>query len=211
MGAGLFKLPSTRRWGDTSSLRFLSRRLHCEPMRQRLQWTWMVALAILFTHRPVRAESPANSPSMPVQQSDACARRLHEIYDEAARLEEKTPPEQAALADCVRSRALKIKGLLALMEETQKDIRQAVQAAQSDKTVDYVNSVKICCARAEKLLLEAEGCATSLALKAAPPPEASLVATNAPVLIDVKITPRPPSPPVKRRFVERTIDRKSVV
>src|ERR1017187_5309758 len=129
MGAGLFKLPSTRRWGDTSSLRFLSRRLHCEPMRQRLQWTWMVALAILFTHRPVRAESPANSPSMPVQQSDACARRLHEIYDEAARLEEKTPPEQAALADCVRSRALKIKGLLALMEETQKDIRQAVQAA----------------------------------------------------------------------------------
>jgi hypothetical protein len=165
----------------------------------------MVALAILFTHRPVRAESPANSPSMPVQQSDACARRLHEIYDEAARLEEKTPPEQAALADCVRSRALKIKGLLALMEETQKDIRQAVQAAQSDKTVDYVNSVKICCARAEKLLLEAEGCATSLALKAAPPPEASLVATNAPVLIDVKITPRPPSPPVKRRFVERTM------
>jgi hypothetical protein len=166
---------------------------------------WMVALAILFTYRLARAEPPTNSPAMPLQQSDACARRLHEIYDEAARLEEKTPPEQAALADCVHSRLLKIKGLLDLTEETRKDIQKAVSAAQSDKAVDYLDSVKICCARAEKLLLEAEGCATSLALKAAPPQEAPLVATNALGTTDVKITPRPPSPPANRRFVERTM------
>jgi hypothetical protein len=174
-------------------------------MRQRLQWTWAVALAILLTYRLARAESPTNSPATPLQQSDACVRRLHEIYDEAARLEEKTPPEQEALADCVRSRVLKIKGLLELMEETQKDIQIAVRAAQSDKAADYLGSVMISCARAKKLLLEAEGCATSLALKAAPPPAAPLVATNALGTIDVKITPRPPSPSVNRRFVERTI------
>jgi hypothetical protein len=95
--------------------------------------------------------------------------------------------------------------LLDLTEEAQKDIQKAVRAAQSNKAADYLGSVKISCARAEKLLLEAEGCATSLALKATPPPAAPLVATNAPVTIDVKITPRPPPPSVKRRFVERTV------
>ncbi len=174
-------------------------------MRQRLQWMCVVALAILLAYRLTRAESPTNGPATPLQQSDACARRLHAIYDEAARLEEKTPPEQAALADCVRSRVLKIKGLLELTEETQKDIQKAVRAAQSDKAVDYLGSVKISCARAEKLLLEAEGCATSVALKAVPAKEAPVAATNAKVAVDIKIPPRPPPPSVNRRFVERTV------
>jgi hypothetical protein len=174
-------------------------------MRQRLQRVCVVALAILIAQRSVRAESPTNSPATPLQQSETCVRRLHEIDDEATRLEGRTPQEQAALADCIHSRVLKIKGLLELTEETRRDIQKAVRAAESDKTVDYLDSVKICCARAEKLLLEAEGCATSLALKAAAPQETSLVATNAPVTIDVRITPRPPSPPVNRRFVERTM------
>jgi hypothetical protein len=174
-------------------------------MRQRLQWTRVVALAILFSNRLTWAESPTNNPAAPLQQSDACVRRLHEIYDEASRLEEKTMPDQAALVDCVRSRVLKIKGLLELTEEAQKGIQEAIWAAESDKTMGYLGNVRISCARAEKLLLEAEGCATSLALQAMPSQEAPLVATNTPVTIDVRITPRPPPAPVNRRFVERTV------
>jgi hypothetical protein len=174
-------------------------------MRQRLQRVCVVALAILLAHRLAQAEPLTNVPATPLQQSDDCVLRLHEVYDEATRLEGRTPQEQAALADCVRSRVLKIKGLLDLTEETRKDIQKAVRAAESDKAVDYLGSVKICCARAEKLLLEAEGCATSLALKTTPPPAAPLVATNALGTTDVKITPRPPSPPANRRFVERTM------
>jgi len=173
-------------------------------MRQRLQWTRVVALAILFGNRLTWAESPTNNPVAPLQQSDACVRRLHEIDDEVSRLEEKTPPDQAALVDCVRSLALKIKGLIELTEEAQKGIQKAAQAAESDKAMDYLGNVKISCARAEKLLLEAEGCATSLALQGAPPQEAPLVATNAPVTTDVRIT-RPPSATVNRRFVERSV------
>jgi len=112
--------------------------------------------------------------------------------------------EQSALADCVRSRVLKIKGLLELMEGTQKDIQKAVRAAEADKAAEYLGDIKICGARAEKLLLEAEGCATSPAVKAAPSQEAPLVTTNAIATTDVRIPLRPPSPPVNRRFVERT-------
>lgn len=173
-------------------------------MRQRLQWAGTVAFAILLASLTVRAESPTNNPATPLQQSDACLRRLREIYDEASRLEEKTPVEQAVLVDCVRSRVLKIKGLLELMEGTQKDIQLAVRAAESDKAADYFDSVKISCARAEKLLLEAEGCASSPAVKAAPAQEAPAVATNATAMADIKIPLRPPLPPVNRRFVERT-------
>ena len=118
--------------------------------------------------------------------------------------ESTTPPEQAALSDCVRSRVLKIKGLLNLSEETQKDIQKAVRAAQSDKAADYLNSVKICCERAEKLLIEAEGCVTSVALMAPPAKGAPRVPTNANVTIDIKIPLRPSRPLANRRFVERT-------
>ena len=130
--------------------------------------------------------------------------RLREIYDEASRLEEKTPPEQAALADCVHSRALKIKGLLELTEEAQRDTQKAIRAADPDKAVDYLGNVRISCERAEKLLLEAQGCAASLALPATPPQEIPPVATNAPITTDIKMIPRSPLAPVKRRFVERT-------
>ena len=50
-------------------------------MRQRLQWTCVVALAIQFTQRPARAESPTNSLVTPLQESDACVRRLREGYE----------------------------------------------------------------------------------------------------------------------------------
>jgi hypothetical protein len=174
-------------------------------MRQRLQWVCVVALVILLARRQARAESPTNSLATSLQQSDDCVRRLHEIYDEVTRLEGRTPPDQVALADCIHSRVLKITGLLDLTEEARKDIQRAVRAAESDKAADYLDSVKISCARAEKLLLEAGGCATSVALKAAPPQDAPSVATNGNVAIDIKIPLRPPSPPVNRRFVERTI------
>ncbi len=118
-------------------------------MRQRLQWVGTVALAILLACLTTRAESPTNNPATPLQQSDACLRRLREIYDEASRLEEKTPPDQAALADCLRSRVLKIKGLFELMEVTQKDIQLAVRAAESDKAMDYLGNVNISSALAD--------------------------------------------------------------
>src|SRR6202043_4080243 len=126
------KLRWTERRGNTSSLRFSSLRIHCEPMRQTLQWTWVVALTVLLGTRLARAESPTNSPvaSASLQESDVCVHRLREIYDEASRLEEKTPPEQMALVDCVRSRVLKIKGLLELTEEAQKGIQKALRAAE---------------------------------------------------------------------------------
>ena len=165
---------------------------------------WVVALMIPFSHELAQGEPLTNNSATPLQQSEECVRRLHEIHDEAARLEGRTPLEQAALADCIRSRVLKITGLLELTEETRKDIQKAVRAAESDKAIDYLDSVKICCERAEKLLLEAEGCATSVALKSAPSQEAPLVATNGSASIDIKIPLRPPPPPVHRRFVERT-------
>ena len=174
-------------------------------MRQRLQWTRVVALVILFSHRPAQAQSPTNSPVTPLQESDACVRRLREIDDEVSRLEEKTPTEQTALVECVQSRVLKIKGLLELTEEAQKGIEEAVRAAESDKVMDFLSNVRISCVRAEKLLLEARGCAASLVLQAAPSQKAPLVATNTSVTFDVRITSRPPPVPVNRRFVERTV------
>jgi hypothetical protein len=164
----------------------------------------MVALAVLLSNPPIRAESSTNSPATPLQQSDVCVQRLHEIYDEASRLEEKTPPDQLALADCVYSRVLKIKGLLELTEDAQKDIQKAMRTAELDKVADDLGNVKMTCERAEKLLLEAQGCAADSALRVAPSPETPAVATNPPLAADIKIIPRPASAPVKRRFIERT-------
>ena len=173
MGAGVFKLPSdkTSRRHERLALFIAAATLRAHAAKASVDVGRLRSRSCLL-RSAARAESPTNSPATPLQQSDACVRRLHEIYDEASRLEEKTPPEQVALADCVRSRVLKIKGLLDLTEGTQKDIQKAVRAAESDKAADYLGNVKISCARAEKLLLEAEGCATSLALKAAPAKEA---------------------------------------
>jgi len=62
--------------------------------------------------------------------------------------------------------------------------------------------VKLCCARAEKLLLEAEGCATSVSLKTTSTNEVPAGVTNSSV--DIKITPRPAGIPSVRRTAVRT-------
>ena len=165
-------------------------------MRHRLPLAWVAALAFLLGNGLVYAQSPTNNPVTLLQQSDAWVRRLREIYGEVVRLEEQAPADQTMMVDCIRSRVLKIKGLLELAEDTRKDIQLAVGATESKKAGEDVGDAKNSCARAEKLLLEARECAVSNAPLPATPD------TN--VTSNAKITPRSPWPAIKQRFVERS-------
>jgi hypothetical protein len=180
-------------------------------MRQTLRLAPVIALAMVLGGglAPIRAglaraESSTNNLSAIVRDVDTCARRLHEIHGEAVRLEEKAPPEQAALIDCIRSRELRIKGLLELTESARKNIQKALKGDETEAIEGFASDVRISCARAEKLLLEAEGCATSVVLKAVPTNAAPVAATNASGIVKIKITPRATGPSAARRPVVRT-------
>ena len=162
----------------------------------------MIALAILLGN--AHAESPTNDFSALLQQSDTCLHRLHEIDEAATKLEQAIPPEQTALVDCIHSRELKIKGLLELTTDAQKNIQKAIREAKSDEAMINLGDVRTSCARAEKLLLEAQGCASNNVSQVAPPKEIPTVITNAVMPIEVKIILHSPQPPVPHRFVERT-------
>ncbi len=173
-------------------------------MRPRLSCISVVALVILFGNQRTRAESSTNDFSAFLQQSDACLQRLREIDDTATKLEQAIPPGQTVQLDCIHSRALKIKGLLNLTQEARKGIQSAVRAAKPDDAADSLRNVKMSCTRAEKLLIEAQACASNNVLQAAPPKEISAAETNPVAATDIKIAPRSPSSPVPHRFVERT-------
>jgi hypothetical protein len=180
-------------------------------MRQTLRSAPVIALAIVLGGglAPIRlglarAESSTNDLSAIVRDVDTCARRLHEIHSEAVKLEEKAPPEQAALIDCIRSRELKIKGLLELTENARKNIQKAIKRDEPEGIEGFAGDVKVSCARAEKLLLEAEECATSVVLKAVPTNAAPVAATNASGFVKIKIRPRATGPSAARRPVVRT-------
>jgi hypothetical protein len=162
----------------------------------------MIALAVLLGHRLACAQSSTNDIAAAVKDADACVLRLQEIRDEAVKLEEAVPPDQVALVDCVHSRVLKVKGLLELTLGAQKNLHKAVKSDEAEAADGYASSVKLCCARAEKLLVEAEGCATSVTLKTAPTNEAPAGVTNG--TVDLKITPRAAGLPPVRRTVVRT-------
>jgi hypothetical protein len=106
------------------------------------------------------------------------------------------------LVDCIHSRVLKIKGLVELTLSAQKGLHKMIKTDEAEAVDGYATNVKLCCARAEKLLLEAEGCATSVTLKTAPTNEAPAGVTNSGV--DSKITPRAAGVPSVRRTVVRT-------
>jgi hypothetical protein len=151
-----------------------------------------------------RAESSTNDLAAMVRDVDTCAHRLHEIHGEAVKLEDVVPKEQAALIDCIRSRELKIKGLLELTENARKNIQKALKRDETEGIEGFAGDVKVSCARAEKLLLEAEECATSVVLKAMPTNAAPVAATNASGIVKIKIRPRATGPSAARRLVMRT-------
>jgi hypothetical protein len=180
-------------------------------MRQTLWLASAITFAIVLGGGPVpigsgqaRAESSTNDLSAMAREVDTCARRLREIHGKVVRLEEKAPPEQAALIDCIRSRELRIKGLLELIESARKDIQKSLKGDETEAIEVYAGDVKISCARAEKLLLEAEGCASSVVLKAVRTNAAPAAATNAGAIVKIKIMPRPTGPSTVRRPVVRT-------
>ena len=192
-------------------LRFSAVPLHCGFMRQTLRLAPMIALAMVLGGGPApirsglaRAESSTNDLSAIEREADTCARRLHEIHGEAVRLEEKAPKEQTALIDCIRSRELKIKGLLELTESARKNIDKALRGGKTEAIEEFASDVKISCARAEKLLIEAEECATSVVLKAVPTNAAPVAATNASGFVNINIRPRAIGPSAARRPVVRT-------
>ncbi len=162
----------------------------------------MIVLAAVLGHQMAHAESSTNDIAAAVKEADACVLRLQAIHDEALKLEEAAPPDQAALVDCIHSRVLKIKGLLELTLGAQKDLHKAVTTDEAEAADGYAGSVTLCCARAEKLLLEAEGCATSVSLKTTPTNGVPAGVTNSNV--DIKITPRPAGIPLVQRTVVRT-------
>jgi hypothetical protein len=163
----------------------------------------MIALAVVLGHQLAHAQSSTNDIAATVKDADACVLRLQEIRDEAVKLEEAAPVDQVELVDCVHSHVLKIKGLLELTLGAQKDLHTALKLDEAGAADGYVSSVKLCCARAEKLLLEAEGCAISVTLKTPPPTNEALagVTNNS---VDIQITPRTAGLPPVRRIVVRT-------
>jgi hypothetical protein len=172
-------------------------------MRRTGVLAWTIVLVVAFGRRPACAESSTNDITASVKDADACVLRLQEIRDEAIKLEEAAPPDQVELVDCIHSRVLKIKGLLELTLSAQKSLHKVIKTDEAEAVDGYATNVKLCCARAEKLLLEAEGCATSVTLKTpSPSNEAPAAVTNNSV--DIKITPRAAGLPPVRRVVVRT-------
>ncbi len=195
-GGHTTRLPRSER-----DLRFCPSPLHCGAMRRTRQLARMIALAVVLGHQLAHAQSSTNNVTATVKDADACVLRLREIRDEAVKLEEAAPPDQMELVDCIHSRVLKIKGLLELTLGAQTDLHKAVMS-DGRAAEGYAGSVTLCCARAEKLLLEAEGCATSVTHKMAPTNEAPAGVTNRSV--DIQITPRAAGLPPVRRTVVRT-------
>jgi hypothetical protein len=162
----------------------------------------MIGLGVVLGHQVAHAQLSTNDIAAAVKDADACVLRLQAIRDEAVKLEEVAPPDQVALVDCIHSRVLKIKGLVELTLGAQKNLYKAVKSDEAVAADGYASSVTLCCARAEKLLVEAEGCATSVTLKTTPTNEAPAGVTNSNV--EIKITPRPAGLPSVRRTVVRT-------
>jgi hypothetical protein len=186
--------------------------LHYSLVRQSLQMAWVITCGVLLSGGPARAQSATNDPAAMVRDTVACLQHLHEIYDQVTKLEESVAPDQVALVDCIHSRALKIKGLLEMTEITRTSIQKALRADDADAIGEYAGDARMSCARAEKLLLEAQGCSTSVTLKnlllkpeMVPSNSASTnTNTNVSVNANIKITPRMAEPSVPRHPVERT-------
>ncbi len=172
-------------------------------MRRTRELARIIALVLVLGHRLACAESSTNDIAAAVKDADGCALRLQGIRDEAVKLEEAAPPDQVELVDCVHSRVLKIKGLLELTLSAQKSLHKVIKTDEAEAVDGYATNVKLCCARAEKLLLEAEGCATSVTLKT-PSPTNPVPAGVTNSTIDIKITPRAAGFPPVRRTVVRT-------
>jgi hypothetical protein len=197
---------------STAGLRFLVASLHCEVVRQRLQIAWVITCGVLFSSGLARAQSTTNDPAALVRDTVACMQHLHEIFDQAAKLEENTATDQVALVDCIHSRVLKIKGLFEMTEAAQPVMQKAFKGEDTDAVAEYAGNAKMSCARAEKLLLEAQGCSTSpalkiLLLKPASPLSTSIstnTSTNVTVTASIKITPRMAEASVPIHPVERT-------
>jgi hypothetical protein len=162
----------------------------------------MIALAVVLGQRAADAQSSTNDVGAMVKDADACVLRLQEIRDEAVKLEEAAPADQVELVDCIHSRVLKIKGLVELASNAQKGLHGTIKTDSPDTMDGYATNVKLCCTRAEKLLLEAEGCATSVTLRTTSTNAPPAAGTNSEV--DVKITPRAVGLPLVHRVVVRT-------
>jgi hypothetical protein len=163
----------------------------------------MIALAVVLGHRLACAQLSTNDIAAAVKGADACALRLQEIRDEAVKLEGAAPADQVGLVDCIHSRVLKIKGLLELTLGAQKSLHKVIKTDGAEAVEGYATNVKLSCERAEKLLLEAESCATSVTLKMPPPTnEVPAAVTNSSV--NVKIKPRAAGIPPVHRPVART-------
>ena len=94
-------------------------------------------LALTLGDWSVFAQSATNGPVALVREADACAQRLHEIYAEAAKLEEVAPPDQVVLVDCIHSRVTKIKGLVDMAESAQVEIRKAFKGDRAGTIERY--------------------------------------------------------------------------
>jgi hypothetical protein len=162
----------------------------------------MIVLAIIPGASPARAQSSTNDPVAMFRDAVASVRRLHDIHDEAMKLEEKTPREQTVLLDCIHSRTLKIIGLLDMTANVLTNMQKAIKSEETETVEQSRDDVKTSCARAEKLFLEAQGCSSSMVVTSLPPKAATAVVSNAAVTI--KIAPRAGGPMPVVRPVERT-------
>lgn len=164
---------------------------------------WAIALAVGLGNWPAEAQLSTNDIAAATKDADARVLRLQEIRDEAVKLEEAAPAGQLEFVDCIHSRVLKIKGLLQLTLSAQKSIHKLIRTDTTETLDGYTTNVTLCCERAEKLLLEAESCATSVAVKTTPTNEPPVSMTNV-ASPDIQIVPRAAVTPPARRPVVRT-------
>jgi hypothetical protein len=163
----------------------------------------MIALTVGLGNWLADAQLSTNGIAAAAKDADARVLRLERVRDEAVKLEEAAPADRVELVDCVHARVLKIKGLLQLALNAQMSIHKLIRTDTVEALDGYSTNVTLCCERAEKLLLEAEGCATSVALKTTPTNEVPASVTNT-ASADIKIVPRRTGVPPVHRLVVRT-------
>lgn len=163
----------------------------------------IIVLAVALGNGLVIAALSTNEAAGIAKDADAHVARIQAIREEAAKLEETAPTNAVDLVDCIHSRVLRIEGLLDLTLSAQKSIRQGIKSDEAGGVDGYANTVTLCWTRAEKLLVEAKDCATSMTVTAAPVHEATASNTNS-AAADIKITPRPAGLPTAHRHVVRT-------
>lgn len=98
----------------------------------------------------------------PLAESSECLAKLRATLQRVTELEQEAgTANQSARVECLRSQAIKIKGLVEVAENTYTNLKAALDDKQAAVTDSLIGQMRLACARGEKLLAEAEACGKS--------------------------------------------------